>query len=187
MSTIVRPALVLFAALTVICGVVYPFATAGIGQPSAGAVNGSDVLALRFAGSGSGEGNVYLGFVEVTTDASGHASIGATLAAAGLAHGAWVTATATEKTGASTYGSTSEFAANVQAANTAPVLTVPANAATTENAAPVVLAPAATVVDTELAAAGSYAGATLTLARSGGANAQDVFSASKNGFITGMD
>ena len=32
MSTIVRPALVLFAALTVICGVVYPFATAGIGQ-----------------------------------------------------------------------------------------------------------------------------------------------------------
>jgi K+-transporting ATPase c subunit len=32
MSTIVRPALVLFAALTVICGVVYPFATAGIGR-----------------------------------------------------------------------------------------------------------------------------------------------------------
>ncbi|MGK5077988.1 potassium-transporting ATPase subunit KdpC [Janthinobacterium sp. HLX7-2] len=32
MSTIVRPALVLFAALTVICGVIYPFATTGIGQ-----------------------------------------------------------------------------------------------------------------------------------------------------------
>ena len=32
MNTIVRPALVLFAALTVICGVAYPLATAGIGQ-----------------------------------------------------------------------------------------------------------------------------------------------------------
>ena len=32
MNSIVRPALVLFAALTVICGVAYPLATAGIGQ-----------------------------------------------------------------------------------------------------------------------------------------------------------
>ena len=32
MNTIVRPALVLFAALPVICGVAYPLATAGIGQ-----------------------------------------------------------------------------------------------------------------------------------------------------------
>ena len=32
MNTIVRPALVLFAALTVICGVAYPLATAGIGK-----------------------------------------------------------------------------------------------------------------------------------------------------------
>ncbi|SFX93765.1 K+-transporting ATPase ATPase C chain [Janthinobacterium lividum] len=44
MSTIVRPALVLFAALTVICGVVYPFATAGIGQLAfSDEVNGSIV------------------------------------------------------------------------------------------------------------------------------------------------
>ncbi|WP_189688244.1 cadherin domain-containing protein, partial [Pseudorhodoferax aquiterrae] len=128
-------------------------------------------------GSGNGEGNVFLGFIEVTTDASGNASIGATLAAAGLSYGAWITATATEKTGASSYGSTSEFAANVQAANTAPVITVPTSASYTENAAPVTLAPGATVVDTELAAAGNYAGATLTLQRNGGANAQDLFAA----------
>ncbi|WP_326540719.1 cadherin domain-containing protein, partial [Pseudorhodoferax sp.] len=128
-------------------------------------------------GSGNGEGNVFLGFVEVTTDGSGNASIGTTLAAAGLTYGASITATATEKTGASSYGSTSEFAANVQAANTAPVLTVAAGAAYTENAAPVVLAPAATAVDTELAAAGNYNGATLTLSRNGGAQAEDLFSA----------
>ncbi|MBB5607530.1 MULTISPECIES: potassium-transporting ATPase subunit KdpC [unclassified Janthinobacterium] len=32
MSTIVRPAVVLFAALTLICGVIYPIATTGIGK-----------------------------------------------------------------------------------------------------------------------------------------------------------
>ncbi|CDG81353.1 potassium-transporting ATPase subunit KdpC [Janthinobacterium agaricidamnosum] len=32
MSTIIRPAIVMFAALTVICGVVYPYAVTGIGQ-----------------------------------------------------------------------------------------------------------------------------------------------------------
>ncbi|MFZ4289021.1 cadherin domain-containing protein [Variovorax sp. HJSM1_2] len=128
-------------------------------------------------GSGNGEGNVYLGFVEVTTDASGNASISTTLAASGLTYGAWISATATEKIGASNYGSTSEFSANVQAANTAPVLTVAASAATTENAAAVALAPGATAVDSELAASGNYAGATLTLLRNGGANAQDLFAA----------
>ncbi|APW36294.1 hypothetical protein RD110_02935 [Rhodoferax koreense] len=128
-------------------------------------------------GSGHGEGNVYLGALDVTTDASGNASINATLASAGLTYAAWITATATEKTGASSYGSTSEFAANVQTANTAPALSVPASAAYTENAGAVALAPGATVVDTELAAAGHYAGATLTLVRSGGAQAQDLFAA----------
>ena len=44
MNTIVRPALVLFAALTVICGVAYPLATAGIGQLAfSHEVNGSMV------------------------------------------------------------------------------------------------------------------------------------------------
>ena len=50
----------------------------------------------------------------------------------------------------------------------------------TEGSAPAVLNAAATVHDAELAAAGSYAGASLTLARHGGANAEDVFGASGN-------
>ena len=50
----------------------------------------------------------------------------------------------------------------------------------TEGGAPAVLNAAATVHDTELAAIGNYAGASLTLARHGGANAQDVFGASGN-------
>jgi|GEM_PF-1444474 len=41
---------------------------------------------------------------------------------------------------------------------------------------PVILAPDAGILDAQLAAAGHYAGTTLTLARQGGANAQDVFS-----------
>ncbi len=50
----------------------------------------------------------------------------------------------------------------------------------TENAAPTVLNARATVHDTELAVADSYAGASLTLARHGGADARDVFGASGN-------
>ncbi|MFO1200867.1 MAG: tandem-95 repeat protein [Burkholderiaceae bacterium] len=46
-----------------------------------------------------------------------------------------------------------------------------------EGASPVVLDADVAVLDVDLAAQSSYAGATLTLARSGGANAQDVFSA----------
>src|SRR5262249_11545247 len=117
-----------------------------------------------------------LGFIEVTTDASGNVSnFNTVLSSAGLAAGAWVTATATEKIGASSYGSTSEFAQNIQAANTAPVLTVPAAAAYIEGASAVVLAPAATVTDAELGAADNYSGSTLTLVRNGGANISDIF------------
>ncbi|MCW5623605.1 MAG: DUF4347 domain-containing protein, partial [Burkholderiales bacterium] len=47
----------------------------------------------------------------------------------------------------------------------------------TENAAPVVLDGDVVVYDAELYAIGHYGGATLTLARNGGANGQDVFSA----------
>jgi uncharacterized delta-60 repeat protein len=50
----------------------------------------------------------------------------------------------------------------------------------TEGASPIVLNARATVHDAELAAAGSYDGASLTLARQGGANADDVFGASGN-------
>lgn len=44
MITIIRPALVMFGALTLICGVIYPYATAGIGQAAfPDQVNGSFV------------------------------------------------------------------------------------------------------------------------------------------------
>ncbi len=47
-----------------------------------------------------------------------------------------------------------------------------------ENGTPVPLAPDAHIFDKELAAGGHYNGATLTIARHGGANAQDVFTGS---------
>ena len=50
----------------------------------------------------------------------------------------------------------------------------------TEGASPIVLNARATVHDAELAAAGSYDGASLTLTRHGGANSDDVFGASGN-------
>ena len=46
----------------------------------------------------------------------------------------------------------------------------------TENGSAVVLDSNVQIVDADLAAAGNYSGATLTLARNGGANVQDVFS-----------
>jgi len=55
--------------------------------------------------------------------------------------------------------------------------TVGGTVAYTEGGSPVVLAPAAAIFDAELSAAGSFAGATLTLARNGGASAQDLYSA----------
>ena len=52
------------------------------------------------------------------------------------------------------------------------------SAAFVENGVPVVLNGQASVFDAELAAQGHYGGASLTLTRSGGANAQDLFSGS---------
>ena len=50
----------------------------------------------------------------------------------------------------------------------------------------VVLAPRASILDAELAALGAYDGATLTLRRQGGANAEDVFSAKFGGSLTDL-
>ncbi len=54
------------------------------------------------------------------------------------------------------------------------------SASYTENGSAVVIDSSVRIFDAELNPADSYAGATLTLARSGGANAQDVFSATGN-------
>jgi hypothetical protein len=67
--------------------------------------------------SGYGEGQRYLGFTNVTTNASGHAVFGATLAVA-LTAGEWVTATATSPT-----NDTSEFGVGVQAVGSLVVTT----------------------------------------------------------------
>ena len=62
------------------------------------------------APSGHGEGQTYLGFVDVTTDGSGNASFNTTLAA-NVPVGASITATATDLTA----NETSEFALNIAA------------------------------------------------------------------------
>ncbi|MDO8812192.1 MAG: hypothetical protein Q7J38_09225, partial [Gallionella sp.] len=62
-------------------------------------------------------------------------------------------------------------------ANTAPTFsTLNGTPTYTENGAAVVLDADVQIVDAELAAVGYYGGASLTLARNGGANAQDIFS-----------
>ncbi len=60
-----------------------------------------------------GEGRTYLGFLNVTTDGSGNASFAEFLANSFVAVGDRVTATATVRPTDFTFGSTSEFAANV--------------------------------------------------------------------------
>ncbi|MBK5283669.1 MAG: DUF4347 domain-containing protein, partial [Nitrospiraceae bacterium] len=72
--------------------------------------------------TGFGEGQTYLGFVNVTTDGSGNASFNTTLAAT-VSAGSYVSAIATKSDPTfTTFTDTSEFAQNVVAANTAPVL-----------------------------------------------------------------
>ncbi|MEY4906445.1 MAG: hypothetical protein RL260_163, partial [Pseudomonadota bacterium] len=101
--------------------------------------------------TGHGEGSVYLGYTEVTTDATGHAALDVTLAGMAPAVGDRVSATATRKTGAVTYNATSEFAMNVAAAmfNAAPVVTLSGYSGSyTENAA-VVYDSGATLTDSD--------------------------------------
>ena len=73
--------------------------------------------------SGHGQGRVLLGAMDVTTSAGGTVSFSAGFAGVAVAAGDLVTATATVKTGASSFGATSEFSANVTVvnANVAPV------------------------------------------------------------------
>ncbi|HEV8327822.1 MAG TPA: DUF4347 domain-containing protein, partial [Nitrospiraceae bacterium] len=74
-------------------------------------------------GTGFGEGQTYLGFVNVTTDGSGNANFNTTLAAT-VSAGNFISATATRSNATfTTFTDTSEFAQDrVVPANTAPVL-----------------------------------------------------------------
>ena len=70
------------------------------------------------ADASNGEGERYLGFITVTTDGSGNATINTTLSNVWVNSGDKITATATVQTAGPAYGSTSEFAANVTATST---------------------------------------------------------------------
>ncbi len=88
-------------------------------------------------GTGYGEGQTYLGFANVSTDASGNATINTTLTASVMA-GEFVTATATKANATyTTFTDTSEFGQNMVAAapNSAPVNTVPGAQTTNEDTA----------------------------------------------------
>ncbi len=90
-------------------------------------------------GTGYGESQTYLGFVNVATDSSGNATISTTFAA-NVAVGEFITATATKSdAGFSTFTDTSEFGQNVVAAilNSEPVNTVPGAQTTNEDTAKV--------------------------------------------------
>jgi trimeric autotransporter adhesin len=75
-------------------------------------------------GSGHGEGAVLLGFVNVTTDASGNASFASVLSGVSVAAGHFVSATATVDLGGGNFGDTSEFATNVVAMSNTPAINV---------------------------------------------------------------
>ena len=72
--------------------------------------------------TGQGEGQTYLGFVNVTTNGAGNANFNTTLTAT-VSAGSFISATATRSNATfTTFTDTSEFAQNAVAANTAPVL-----------------------------------------------------------------
>ncbi len=98
-----------------------------VGTTIVGSVNSNASTTLRIeffanrpsiADAPNGEGERYLGFTTVTTDGAGNATINTTLANVWTNSGDKITATATIDLGGGSYGSTSEFAANVTATST---------------------------------------------------------------------
>jgi trimeric autotransporter adhesin len=83
--------------------------------------------------TGYGEARTFLGFINVTTDASGNASFNANFTGVSVGAGAAVSATATVELGAGSYGSTSEFALNVLTSSAPPGVTVSAPTSLTTN------------------------------------------------------
>ncbi|WP_338416332.1 cadherin domain-containing protein, partial [uncultured Sphaerotilus sp.] len=147
-----------------------------------GTVSSTPNTALRLeffslpAGSGDagghGEARVLLGALDVSTDSSGNASFTATLTGMSTPVGDLVTATATVRTGANTYGRTSEFSGNrAVTASAAPVLSFLSGPLDySENAGPVVVAPGATVTDAD---SSNFAGGRLVVEFLANADATD--------------
>jgi len=118
--------------------------------------------------SGNGEGRRYLGFVNVSTDGSGNATISTALAAA-VSAGEVVSATATlTNSSFTTYRSTSEFGPNVTAVSDgAPVISSNGGGAS----GAVSVAENSTAVTTVTATDGGVPAQTLTYSISGGTDA----------------
>ncbi|MBN8281906.1 cadherin domain-containing protein [Zoogloea sp.] len=114
--------------------------------------------------SGNGEGQSYLGFVDVVTNASGNASFSPTLTAA-VPTGQVVTATATRLTSGMAFIETSEFAANIY--TNPPSITSGGGGGT----ASVSTAENTTTVSTVTASDPDSAAQTLTYSIAGGADA----------------
>jgi trimeric autotransporter adhesin len=118
--------------------------------------------------SGYGEGQTYLGFATVTTDASGHATINATLVGISVTAGDVVSATATVDLGAS-YGDTSEFSATVVCQGP-PVNTVPGAQSVNEDTALVINGVSVTDLEGNLSSVSLGVGnGTLSVSLAGGA------------------
>ncbi|WP_284186858.1 cadherin domain-containing protein, partial [Zoogloea oryzae] len=133
--------------------------------------------------SGYGEGQRYLGYVNVATDGSGNASFNTVLAVS-MAVGESVTATATKSNAAySSYTDTSEFAADVMVSvNQLPVVTTTGSTlAYTENGAATAVDGALTVSDSD---SPNLSGATVSIT-SGFASGQDTLAFTDQSGITG--
>ena len=90
-----------------------------------------NTIATGQDGSGSGEGETFLGAITVMTDGSGDATFNSALSVA-VSAGEFITATATVDLGGGNYGNTSEFAINVTAQD---INDAPAGANSTESTA----------------------------------------------------
>lgn len=81
-------------------------------------------------------------------------------------------------------GSATQLTVNITSSNDIPVLAVSTPVAFTEDAGAIILDGTMTFTDAELGAATDFDGATLTIARNGGANANDVFTFNPAGGFT---
>jgi CSLREA domain-containing protein len=136
--------------------------------------------------SGYGQGQRYLGFINVATDASGNASVGTTLSAS-VAVGEYLSATATQSaSGYATLSYTSEFSAALAVAdfNDPPVLTPSgAGVAYVENQPAVILDSGILVTDVDSA---NFAGGTLTASLVAMGSSSDILGIRNDGSGVGQ-
>ncbi|MGH1361900.1 MAG: DUF4347 domain-containing protein, partial [Burkholderiaceae bacterium] len=122
--------------------------------------------------SGHGEAQTYLGFVDLTTDASGNAGFDHVLFDVSPSVGDLITATATVDVGAGQFGSTSELAANQAAVSQS----IPAGLRVSAGSFTFYENAAAGVVD-----------AGLTVRESGSASLSEAVVSVSDGFVSGQD